>query len=54
MPIKYTFVKVYRRKDLAEKRKKKLEKAGYVVRVLVEELRNGSHQYVIYRSRTKV
>ena len=54
MPVKYVFVKIYRRKEFAHNRKKKLEKAGYRVRVLVEVLRNGSKQYVIYRSRVKV
>ena len=54
MPVKYTFIKTYHRKEFAQARKKKLEKAGYRVRVLVEVLRNGSKQYVIYRSRVKV
>ena len=51
MPVKYKFVKIYHRKDQAQARKKKLEKAGYKVRLLVEELRNGSFQYVIYKNR---
>lgn len=54
MPAKYTFVKTYHRKAFAQARRKKLEKAGYKVRVLVEELWSGAHQYVVYRSRVKV
>lgn len=53
MPIKYTFVKTYHRKAFAQARRKKLEKAGYRVRMLVERLRSGKLQYVVYRSRTK-
>ena len=53
MPIKYVFVKTYHRKAFAQARRKKLEKAGYRVRVLDEELRSGKHQYVVYRSRAK-
>jgi len=55
MAVKYTFVKSYHHKEyaLARKKKKKLEKAGFKVRILDEELRSGKHQYVVYRSRTK-
>jgi len=54
MPVKYTFVKAYHHKEYALARKKKLEKAGFKVRILDEELRSGKHQYVVYRSRGKV
>jgi len=53
MPVKYVFVKTYHRKAFAQARRKKLEKAGYRVRVLDEELRSGKHQFVVYRSRVK-
>jgi len=53
MPVKYLFVKTYHGKEYALARRKKLEKAGFKVRILDEELRSGKHQYVVYRSRAK-
>jgi len=53
MPVKYTLARIFRRKSFAEAYKKKLERQGYKARLLDEKLRDGSHQYVVYRSRTK-
>ena len=53
MLVKYVFVKTYHHKEYALARRKKLEKVGFKVRILDEELLSGKHQYVVYRSRTK-